>query len=696
MIISTPIFKYLISLTAGIFLAYAGVVYDLKVGLTVMTLCIFATVWLIIKHKIKLHISHKVILNFAQIIFFINLGIMCGNLADITQDADFVNDTNNISAYTGIIDSEVEERTNTYRFILHIENIKQNKVWIKSNAYALIYIKKPAIHNLQYGKKLLILGSFEPISAAKNPLEFDIKQYYARRQVHFRHFVALHNVEITGEKINSYILYYSMIVRDKVNMIFAKYIPDEREKNVACALVLGIKNTIDSEILSAYSATGTMHVLAVSGMHVGIIFQVLNMLFSFLGKIKNGTFLRNIIVLFLLWVYAFVTGMCPSVLRAVVMLSFVIGGKFLKQRSSMHSTLSLSAFAILCFSPHLIFDVGFQLSYLAVLGIVVLHPHIEQLFKSENYIIDFLWQIICMSIAAQIATFPIGLYYFHQFPNYFLLSNIVVVPWATFIMYSGFIFLSCSWHDWLGHTLGWALGKQVWGLNSIILWLEKMPYATIGNISISTLEVYLIYGIIAAAFIAINYKNIVALLLTSVLIISYCATHLYTFFQKFYDKKLIIYHINNASVVEFITKKNVYYYASNLHKYETRGYDFYIKNHHIASLAEHSHKLKLHTVTGLSGIGVLTYNNCTILIYNADNLLIDAVTKHKIPVNYILIGDKKYHSLENIVQNYTFGTLIIDGSVPAYLVKKYIKEANKLNIDVHFTGDMGAFIASWH
>lgn len=193
--------------------------------------------------------------------------------------------------------------------------------------------------------------------------------------------------------------------------------------------------------MEAYSKTGTMHVLSVSGMHVGIVFLVLSFLFKPLDKFHALSYFRIFLIVPAIWFYAMISGFSSPVCRAALMISLVVIGKVLHRNLNSYHIIAISAFFLLLYNPFFLFDVGFQLSYLAVFGLVYFHPKLYQLFHFHNKIFDYLWSYCALSIAAQLATFPLGLYYFHQFPLYFLLSNLLILLPVTLIMYLGILLL---------------------------------------------------------------------------------------------------------------------------------------------------------------------------------------------------------------------------------------------------------------
>lgn len=245
-------------------------------------------------------------------------------------------------------------------------------------------------------------------------------------------------------------------------------------------------------------------------MHVGLIFWVINLLLKHLDKRKYQKIIKAVISLFIIWSYSLLCGLSPSILRASVMFSFVAIGSARNIKANIYNTLAASAFALLVIDSNMLSMVGFQLSFLAVLGIVGLQKYIKNWVVLNSYIGNEIWNIISVSIAAQLATFPLGLLYFHQFPIYFLASNLLIIPITTLIIFvaiamiifalltKAFIFLNVI-TTFLGYTVKWL----IYFTNIIVVWLEKLPFSYKTGIQISELETIFIF--IAVAFITFYF-----------------------------------------------------------------------------------------------------------------------------------------------------------------------------------------------
>ncbi|WP_339607234.1 ComEC/Rec2 family competence protein [uncultured Roseivirga sp.] len=312
-----------------------------------------------------------------------------------------------IEAYRAVIYEEPAVKANSINVRLEVTDVLAEQ-WQAASGYVNAYVSKEVGANLQYGDILLVKGSPNLTEAPANPGEFNFKNYLVYNNIFHQQFIG-ESFQWLGHDLPwwQWPVATSIKIRNKCAELLKARISDPDARGVLLAITLGVKDELDTELQTSFSAAGAMHVLAVSGLHVGIIYGIILLIFK---RLKLNTWKRRwwmaIISIVLLWCYAFITGLSPSVLRAVTMFSFVAIAKAKNTNSSIYNTLAASAFVLLCWNPYLIMSVGFQLSYLAVFGIVYLQPKFYNLFDIHNTWLDKVWAISCVSLAAQIATAP--------------------------------------------------------------------------------------------------------------------------------------------------------------------------------------------------------------------------------------------------------------------------------------------------
>ncbi len=398
-----------------------------------------------------------------------------------------------IEAYEIQAIGDVEKKTNSQYLLTTMQWAKIGKSWKKLQGKVVLYFPKTANLHLHYGDKLLIIGKPQKISGPQNPNEFNYKQFLAYQNIYHCHFITEKNYIKSGSLSYFRIQKYTLKLRKYFEHILTKYITHPQTYGIVLALLLGNKDALDQDVKTAYAGTGAMHILAVSGLHVGILYWILSLILNLIPFFRRNTWLYACSVLVFLWFYTLLTGLSPSVMRASTMFSFIVWAKALRRTPNIYNTLSISAFFLLCIDPFLLFSVSFQLSYLAVLGIVYLQPKIYHLYQSKFSFVDKLWMLSSVSIAAQIATTPISIYYFQQYPTYFLFANWVVVPAAVWMLLGSIIVLLSSFNTYLHIGCSFLLEKLISGVNQYILWLSALPYSQVKNIAVSKAIIFLLY-----------------------------------------------------------------------------------------------------------------------------------------------------------------------------------------------------------
>lgn len=395
----------------------------------------------------------------------------------------------------------------------------------------MVALKIPlaASSKLGYGDELIITSRFSEVKPPDQPSEFDFKSWLAAQNIYQQTFLKAHQyLKIRGNNGNP-VLRFALELRKKQVKRYTGLIKSKEAIALASTLILGYRTDLSKETLDIYSKTGTIHALSVSGMHVGLIYMVLNVLLGFLNPLKKKELLKLILILPLLWFYALLTGLSPSVLRSVLMLSVFLVAKSSSRPANSYNIVAFSAFFILVYNPFLLWDVGFQLSFLAVTGLIYLQPKIQQCWYIENKWLHKLWGLMAMSFAAQLFTFPASVYYFHQFPLYFLLSNLFIVLPIALLMYLGILLLFPGF-SFLAPLFEWLINFTNLGLQ----WIANLPFASLSGIWISKMElVWLCSALIFLVLASVHLqKRALLAAIASFLVLQSCLS---------YDQ-LVVYH----------------------------------------------------------------------------------------------------------------------------------------------------------
>ena len=593
------------------------------------------------------------------------------------------------------------KRTNGYEVKVAIEAVRTTKGWQRSVGQALVYL--PADHvsdALKAGDQLLFRAHFKTPSAPRNPDAFNYRRYLSHRLIFHQANIKAEAWVRSGQPSGAY---FSDAWRNHLIGCINRFVPDSSSKAVAAALILGYKNQLDAELKQNYSKAGAMHVLAVSGLHVGMVYLLLRFLLCFLKRWKHGKWVTALLLITGLWTYALLTGLSPSVMRASTMFSFIIAGNALRRPVNIYNSIASSAFFLLLFTPRLLVDVGFQLSYLAVIGIVYLHPKLSALWIPRWKVLRWFWSLTCVSLAAQLATFPLGLFYFHQFPNYFLLSNLVVIPAATLILYTGVVLLLASplvsLARWTGRVLSWLIE----GLNTVIAWIEGLPGATTEPIFILWWEVVLIYlGMVC--LLAFPERKQVRWMQGALGIGLVLITHqIIEVYQHRKQRKMIVYDIRRTTAISLIGGKNHVLLAplppdENQWKRKIRNHwmrlglnhelQLDIRNMHTRLKAKEPCRISKPEV--FQKAGFTGFYDLKIAIITPEFEWPDA--PEQIAVDVVILSGNPKVNVPQLGRYFQLKQLVIDSSNGWKRTQKWEEEATQTGILTHVVRKKGAFI----
>ncbi len=429
-----------------------------------------------------------------------------------------------------------------------------------------LYVSFPDTSKLAYGQLIALHVTPKSFGKVANPYAFDFKGWQYYQNIHYQAFIGKEPWGIVSNNQGNRILSLAYKLRKRCQKVLHRIIPNSRDVGVASALVLGVKDDLSVETKEAFSSTGAMHVLAVSGLHVGIVSVGLRyLMLAIFGQAKARRWWRLVFQLLGVWFFVLLTGAGASVLRAGVMFSIVEIGLALNRRSSIFNSIAASAFLLLIWNPFLLFQVGFQLSYLALTGIVFFQPYIYRLWVFESSILDFIWTLSSVSMAAQISTFPIGIYYFHHFPLSFFLSGMVVVPAATVLLPCTIIlflvdFLSPVSADFLGKGLAF-----LYHLNTeFIFRLSHFEWMKLNGIYFSKWTVLLCFAIVVSVGIWImsGRKRLIFYVLGFLTLLTLERNVLK--YQSAYRSKICFFKVPKADAIGFVAGTTIAHYHSDL------------------------------------------------------------------------------------------------------------------------------------
>ncbi|MDP5140797.1 MAG: ComEC family competence protein, partial [Spirosomaceae bacterium] len=619
------------------------------------------------------------------LLFFVAGWILTYHSTPSNDAAHYIHKTE-FDYYQAVITSNTEVKPKTYKVAAEVKLLKINGEWKPTNGKVLLYFPLDIAEKPSYGDVFLVRAMPREVEAPKNPYEFDYKTYLSRKGIYAHHFLRENDFEKIKTVNPSFVYGIANKARMQGNDIFREFLKVPATYSIADAMVLGLRDELDRDLRGAYAAAGAVHILAVSGMHVGIVFLLLQFIF---GQRKNSKSKRTkawfaLIVIVCLFSYALLAGLSASVVRATVMFSFIQLAPLFRREQNIFNTLALSAICLLCWNPFWLLDVGFQLSYLAVFGIVLIYPHANRLVSPQNLILRWLWQISAVSFSAQLFTFPLSIYYFHQFPNYFLLTNPLVTLAAIAIMPLGIFLLALHAVPYINNVLALFLESAIFALNKIVFFINDLPNAVSKSISIDKLEVLLLYFVIGCLVVFFIRKNVKPLAVASVLIIFLCGWNIMEDSRQSKHQEMTLHFIPKKSGISLLDGKQAVFISDEKIDDDPRLYDFHLKNYYDSK--------------GVSSFEVFNPDSLAAVI-NVHFAKFDITwireEPQKIisnPAPFVLISNNAVRDLETNFRNKRPKQIIIDDSNKKYVVEKLIAQAEKLNIGVISLYERGSFV----
>ncbi|HTQ28919.1 MAG TPA: ComEC/Rec2 family competence protein [Puia sp.] len=451
------------------------------------------------------------------------------------------------------LDEPISEKPRSFKTVASVNSLCRGDRPLRTQGSLFIYFSREARDSrLQPGTRILFTKPFEPISNSGNPGSFDYQRYCHFQHVYGQVYLKKNDYTVLPGKRQSPWKKAIFTLREKLLDNIRKFINDEQACGLAEALLLGYKEDLDRDLAQSYADTGTAHIIAISGLHLALIFTVLQFLLRPLPERGAVKWLKPVTIIASLWLFSFLSGASPSVLRSAAMFTCLVVGNSFSKQGSVFNSLAASAFLLLCWNPFWLWDIGFQLSYSAVISIVIFMKPLYALLFIRNKALDFLWKSVSVTLAAQVLTFPLGIYYFHQFPNYFLLTNLPAVPLSSVILL-GEVFISMfSFLPVLAIPAGRLLAWMIHVLNDFIGYMSRLPFSTWDALLLTLPQLILVYGFISALSAWLMRKTGSCLFLALFALLLYVSARSVSFWKAGRQRLLLVYHIPKQQAIDFI------------------------------------------------------------------------------------------------------------------------------------------------
>jgi len=548
----------------------------------------------------------------------------------------------------------------------------------KTIGHVLLNIEKDSTPLLFHTGDLVFLkNKFQDIKSSLNPHQFNYKNYLAKQGIYQQVYATKQELLLLDQTSTSFLGFIAAL-RLKIQQSLQQYDFSEDELAVMNALLLGQRQEISKELSDNYSKAGAIHILAVSGLHVGIILLILSFVLKPLERVNKGKLIKLVLVILFLWFFAVLAGMSASVTRAVTMFSAIALGQFFNKRNAVEHSLIFSMFIILLWKPLFLFDVGFQLSYTAVFGIIWVQPVLYQLWKPTFFIVDKGWQLISVSVAAQLGVLPISLFYFHQFPGLFFISNLIIIPFLGVILGLGLVVLVLSYVSILPVFLEGFYGDVISILNKVVTFVARQEKFLFSEISFSVIKMIFFYLLIILGFqlfLKLNTKRCF-LFLGSILAFQ-CVFILekYTIAQK---SELIVFHKSKNTIIgkRKGSSFEVYHSMDSLQISSQKLLINYKVGENISS--QNYHKLS----------NLMYYKKQVVLIIEKDGLY--DIKELNSPI--VVLRESPKINLQRLAEKLKPAIIIADGSNYKSYIENWKATCKNLKIPFWTTYNQGAYI----
>ena len=662
-----------------------------------MALCVFLScglVFLHFKHTVPLK---TILYGNVLSVLIIGIGVNLTYVNNEMHRADYFGKLNLIASQTIIGQiTDITPTVTNMRLSLATSGIILSDSFTKKiksvTGNLLVYTPHDSAMTFYVGEEIAINCKPNKITTLRNPFEFDFAQFWHTKNIHYQCFIPSDALKILNKTPQKNILSASAALQTELSNWLQPYLQTPNEFYVGTALILGAKNTEASDIKNAYIQTGAMHILAVSGMHIILLWVALKWLVGLLIKNKKAnTLIGTLAGLIVIWVFACVTGLGASVLRATVMATFLGLGALTNRKGNAINMLAASSFFLLVIDPNFLFDIGFQFSYLAVLSIVVFYPYIFKWFFFRSRILRAAWEITALGFAAQILVTPLSLLYFHRFGTYFWLTGLLAIPVSTVALYAGLLVF-------LFHPiqpLAWCAGKIfyfcVYLMNVIILKTDALPLGSISGVYLSLFSVVAIYLIIFFTYGGIYQKKLRAwnpALLSVLVLTSFGAFK----FQTKHQSAICIYNTPNKTLIDIFSEDQCLT-VTNIDTSNSRQFKQLDRATHNLREYKNAHQFFLVQTDDSIAVKKIGFANGILFGMPERWLLISEPIENFLnaPIENIILANNADVSIDSIQKYFSPKKIIIDASNKMDFTEKILNGCKKLKIDVHDIKKKGAY-----
>ena len=588
-----------------------------------------------------------------------------------------------------VVEEPMIEKQKTFKAEMSIPVILTNSKWKRITGRLLVYIQKDMAFNtrppLVYGNRILFKKQIMRITNSGNPGSFDIQRFYHFQHIDFQIYLKNDEYKILpGSSKNPFkeLLY---AVQGQIVSILQKNIKGDKERGLGEALLIGYRNDLDKALVQAYTNTGVVHIIAISGLHLALIYGLLRFLMRGI-LIKKAPWAKPIIMLIFLWGFSFVSGASPSVLRSAMMFTCMVVGESIAKKNSIYNTLAASAFLLLCYNPCWLWDAGFQLSYAAVASIVIFMKAVYNLFKPQFKAFDILWKSVSLTLSAQILTLPICIYQFHQFPNYFLLSNLIAVPLSSLVLLGELLVCFIAFLPAVAVHVGHLVQQMIRLLNWYIENIAALPFSVWENLKISCPQVFMLYLTLAGMGFWFLRKDARGYWLGFGTFTLFLLIRAEAFYSMSKQELLIVYNIPFCQAIDCVSGSTVTCKAFGIDGKNGFREQLYIRPARM--------QFRVNTIRwmdSISGLGSFyQWRTKRLLVIDQSGSRISS--ELPIRVEFIVLSKNTQASLRNLSSVFDCHLWIMDASNSSGSIGRWKQECRILGLNYYSVADKGAFV----
>jgi competence protein ComEC len=603
------------------------------------------------------------------------------------RDSWFGHHYDSSAALVVTLEEKPVEKIRSFKANASVFELVENGRCVHVAGRIILYFQKDSVlPALSYGSQLVIRKELQEIKNSGNPGGFDYKQYCLFQKITHQVFLKQGDYVVLPTEHRKWLTSFLVGIRERVLHVLRTHIGSLKELGLAEALLIGYKDDLDKTLIQSYSNTGVVHIIAISGLHLGLIYWLLVQLLKPFQNKRCINWIGPVIIISGLWLFSLLAGAQPSILRSAVMFTCIVIGQSIGRKSSIYNSLAFSAFALLCWNPYWLWDVGFQLSYSAVLSIVIFMRPIYNLIYVKNKILDFFWKINAVTIAAQILTLPLSIYHFHQFPVYFLLTNFVAVPLSSVILFGEIFLCAISFIPAVAKLTGQLISLFIRLMNTYVERIEALPFSVWSSLQINIWQAIFLFLFVSGTGYWLLEKKKHGFQLALFALLCFVTVRSYSFEKASKQQEIIVYNIPHYRAIDFINGRGFWCMGDSDLVHNDFVQNFHIKPSRI-----------LQRVGTMQPRNNLSAAENWICFGNKKILLIDRTISFDLPftrqaIDLVVVSKNPKLSLTRLYNWLDVKLIVFDASVPAVKLKYWKKDCDSLHIPYYDVSEKGAFV----